>query len=1134
MADRKFNAKMEKGEVFKAPDGVIEKIPNTAPAHEQADSIAPATLILENTSAIRKDPYSRMLKITPEQFQNLTGFKAKADMSHSKAFEVANKKAGKLIDKHAKYLNSPNKGIDNFATNTANLNQLFSQQILEGDELFQTLFDNQETRKTYYEQTTGDDFSSEKVIGSEYQYGGMQYGPGGTVKQTDGDKLDYLSKIKAKFRGTPLGQDLYSDDYTLAQAGSDIIQGAFEPYGTLKDIYSIFSSKDHAEFRTNVAGALMPFESSSLMGAAINSPSFKPAKDALNMTAQEREALARKKLFMQGESYPVGGYNGRKGATQAVADYQKNVLGFTGKEVDGIWGIKTKTAYENLLDQRSKLTQNPLDPLVKPSLPGSPFVKDNKRTALNLSANELITLLDPMSDMGYTTRDYFGKHPLISPNSDGTFNAPGVFNELLWWKKLDAKDLKDAQDPMDIELRDDANFDINMLNNLLGNMESPYNTKPFPVRQSKYSTGGYNGRKDATREVADYQRNVLGLSGKDVDGIWGANTQALYQQHIGRVQSSLVPKPSAPHTPSNLTPEQATQMIGDVSYSSEYANDQFAQMMNLGNNPRNNTARLLKNILGQAGNLNFAGQDDPNDRVPFNANKEKVRRILANIDTGVYAKNRPVQSESTRVQRRYAPGGPNVPVIGNLTPDNPYVDYQQLLFNQSGMVGSQHPNQQGYYGNVTGIEGMKRILPSFDMVYDRNDPNSLQETVGEWQRTYNSSIKSSTDWLEKVGYVKPLQGLDLANQLRFSENPDQVNSIDGKLGEFTSNRQRLKMRIPGTKAGIYALDQIGRSELEAAGVSDPNILQHLSDGPDSSLLIDVEVVPTVDPLKPNQTQIPTLEGKMQPVDPKAAFSIKPNTPEEKVATTPPTGPAVGNPEKAKFNQPLNWYDVAGDTMGLLNSLVRDPEKYNPAQVHQLQLQLQDITPALRQNQSDYNALLQQLPDNQTGFINAANAFKIKLQGANQASAQVNAANTQIRNQEIQYNTQVRDRQSLLDQQARAVFQDKVDTSKSKQDEQKQLYWDNIFNKLAQNAKLNRMGQMILNSNPSLNQDGTGNQAVIQQQLLNYLSGSSATPGGFAGFSPSRIETAGDGKVRKIVHQPTERVTKQNERKFTIK
>lgn len=951
MADRKFNAKMEKGEVFKAPDGVIEKIPNTAPAHEQADSIAPATLILENTSAIRKDPYSRMLKITPEQFQNLTGFKAKADMSHSKAFEVANKKAGKLIDKHAKYLNSPNKGIDNFATNTANLNQLFSQQILEGDELLQTLFDNQETRKTYYEQTTGDDFSSEKVIGSEYQYGGMQYGPGGTVKQTDGDKLDYLSKIKAKFRGTPLGQDLYSDDYTLAQAGSDIIQGAFEPYGTLKDIYSIFSSKDHAEFRTNVAGALMPFVSSSLMGAAINSSSFKPAKDALNMTAQEREALARKKLFMQGESYPVGGYNGRKGAT---------------------------------------------------------------------------------------------------------------------------------------------------------------------------------------REVADYQRNVLGLSGKDVDGIWGANTQALYQQHIGRVQSSLVPKPSAPRTPSNLTPEQATQMIGDVSYSSEYANDQFAQMMNLGNNPRNNTARLLKNILGQAGNLNFAGQDDPNDRVPFNANKEKVRRILANIDTGVYAKNRPVQSESTRVQRRYEDGGSNIPVIGNLTPDNPYLDYQQLLFNQSGMVGSQHPNQQGYYGNVTGIEGMKRILPSFDMVYDRNDPNSLQETVGEWQRTYNSSIKSSTDWLEKVGYVKPLQGLDLANQLRFSENPDQVNSIDGKLGEFTSNRQRLKMRIPGTKAGIYALDQIGRAELEAAGVSDPNILQHLSDGPDSSLLIDVEVVPTVDPLKPNQTQIPTLEGKMQPVDPKAAFSIKPNTPEEKVATTPPTGPAVGNPEKAKFNQPLNWYDVAGDTMGLLNSLVRDPEKYNPAQVHQLQLQLQDITPALRQNQSDYNALLQQLPDNQTGFINAANAFKIKLQGANQASAQVNAANTQIRNQEIQYNTQVRDRQSLLDQQARAVFQDKVDTSKSKQDEQKQLYWDNIFNKIAQNAKLNRMGQMILNSNPSLNQDGTGNQAVIQQQLLNYLSGSSATPGGFAGFSPSRIETAGDGKVRKIVHQPTERVTKQNERKFTIK
>src|ERR1700749_4138386 len=148
-----------------------------------------------------------------------------------------------------------------------------------------------------------------------------------------------------------------------------------------------------------------------------------------------------------------------------------------------------------------------------------------------------------------------------------------------------------------------------------------------------------------------------------------------------------------------------------------------------------------------------------------------------------------------------------------------------------------------------------------------------------------------------------------------------------------------------------------------------------------------------------------------------------------------TTPNIIQQKGRGFYEPLRWYDTASATNAYISALEREPGKYNPMEFNQLRYKLLDPTAALQQNQADFNAGLQATQDagaNNPGgaMANISNLAAQKYAANNQVLGQYENQNAGIKNNEITYNTQVRDKNSLADQQAREVFEGKVLTSKA--------------------------------------------------------------------------------------------------------
>ena len=181
---------------------------------------------------------------------------------------------------------------------------------------------------------------------------------------------------------------------------------------------------------------------------------------------------------------------------------------------------------------------------------------------------------------------------------------------------------------------------------------------------------------------------------------------------------------------------------------------------------------------------------------------------------------------------------------------------------------------------------------------------------------------------------------------------------------------------------------------------------------------------------------------------------------------------------SRFNEPLRWFDVASPINAYLASLERLPEKYNPAEFNQLRFKLQDPTAALNQNQADFNAASKSINNSGAGagsqMANIANLVASKYSANNQVLGNTENQNAQIKNNEITYNTQVRDKQSVSDQQSRELFEQKVLTSKAKQQEQKLTALDSLFKTIAENRALNRNGNLIMKFSNAFDQFGDFN------------------------------------------------------------
>jgi hypothetical protein len=186
---------------------------------------------------------------------------------------------------------------------------------------------------------------------------------------------------------------------------------------------------------------------------------------------------------------------------------------------------------------------------------------------------------------------------------------------------------------------------------------------------------------------------------------------------------------------------------------------------------------------------------------------------------------------------------------------------------------------------------------------------------------------------------------------------------------------------------------------------------------------------------------------------------------------------VNNP-KSEFYEPLRWYDLASSIGAYTSALERVPPKYNPAEMHQLRYKLQDPTAALNQNQADFNAASQVIADTPAGagtqMANVANLAAQKYAANNQLLGQYENQNVQTKNSEITYNTQVRDKQSILDQQARNVYEVNDLDSMAKQQEQKLTALDSLYKTIAQNKALNRNGNLVMKFANAFDQYGDYN------------------------------------------------------------
>jgi hypothetical protein len=163
---------------------------------------------------------------------------------------------------------------------------------------------------------------------------------------------------------------------------------------------------------------------------------------------------------------------------------------------------------------------------------------------------------------------------------------------------------------------------------------------------------------------------------------------------------------------------------------------------------------------------------------------------------------------------------------------------------------------------------------------------------------------------------------------------------------------------------------------------------------------------------------------------------------------------------------------------LTDSFKRDPELYNPVQAHELRYKQLNPEAALRANQGDYNAALQSLGNEHTGSgaraANISNLTAQKYKANNQILAEYENQNAGIKNKEIEYNTGVRDRQSMLDARSREQFYGNVLKARDNQRLQRLQAIQDLSRVQQLKARQNSSGNLLLQMTPHFDQEGNYN------------------------------------------------------------
>lgn len=220
----------------------------------------------------------------------------------------------------------------------------------------------------------------------------------------------------------------------------------------------------------------------------------------------------------------------------------------------------------------------------------------------------------------------------------------------------------------------------------------------------------------------------------------------------------------------------------------------------------------------------------------------------------------------------------------------------------------------------------------------------------------------------------------------------------------------------------------------------------------------------------------------QPTPPAPGQPAQPAQPVVPTFNPPPTEPELTNTPTAgrsnRFFEPTYWYDLAPGMAELADSFRRFPELYNPVDIHTLRLQQLNPEAALRANQGDYNAALHALGNEQLGAgaraANISNLTAQKYKANNQIIGEYTNRNADIKNREIEYNTQARDRQSLYDADSRQKYYASVLQSRDNQRLQRLQAIQDLSRVQQLKARQNASGNLILQMSPHFNQRGEYN------------------------------------------------------------
>ena len=189
-------------------------------------------------------------------------------------------------------------------------------------------------------------------------------------------------------------------------------------------------------------------------------------------------------------------------------------------------------------------------------------------------------------------------------------------------------------------------------------------------------------------------------------------------------------------------------------------------------------------------------------------------------------------------------------------------------------------------------------------------------------------------------------------------------------------------------------------------------------------------------------------------------------------------PRITRTQNNDFFEPTYLSDIASPLISLADSMVRDPELYNPVEFNQLRLKQVDPTAAMNANQADFNAAAEQIGDLGIGSgsaaANIANLAGQKYRVNNQIQAQYDNQNAGIKNQEIQYNTQVRDKQSVANAKTRDDFYRNVQLSRENQRLQRLKSIEDLARVDQMKRRQNRSGNLVMKLSPAFDQYGEYN------------------------------------------------------------